>query len=167
MAKSSAFIKINQRDLAQLNKKLAYLKGYNRKELSSELGKTALLIVKTAQTNVVTDKSTLKNSIGSEANGNKISVFATAKYAPYVEFGTGDKVDLTDMRELGIPEKYANQFRGEGFTGKVPVNFGKKGWRMVQFPIHLPARPFFFSSVRIEYKKMLERISKKIKNRLR
>ena len=168
MAKSSAFIKINQRDLAQLNKKLAYLKGYNRKELSSELAKTALLIVKTAQTNVVQDKGVLKQSIGSEANGNKISVFATAKYAPYVEFGTGDKVSLADMRELGIPESYAMQFKGKGFTGKLPVNFGKKGgWKMVQFPIHLPARPFFFNAVRIQYKILLERISKKIENKLR
>lgn len=162
-----ASIKINQSDLAQLNKKLAYLKGYDRKELSTELARTALDIVRTAQKNVKVDKGDLKKSIGAEAKGKTISVFATAKYAPYVEFGTGDKVDLTDMRELGIPERYANQFRGEGFTGQVPVNFGKKGWRMVQFPIHLPARPFFFSSVRIEYKKMLERITKKIENKLR
>lgn len=163
-----ASIKINQRDLAQLNKKLAYLKGYDRKELSTELAKTALLIVKTAQKNAPIHKGDLKKSIAAEASGKTISVFAKAKYAPYVEFGTGNKVDLTDMRELGIPESYAMQFKGEGFTGKLPVYFGKKvGWRMVQFPIHLPARPFFFSSVRIEYKKMLERITKKIKNKLR
>jgi hypothetical protein len=34
-------IKINQSDLAQLNKKLAYLKGYDRKQLSAELAYTA------------------------------------------------------------------------------------------------------------------------------
>ena len=145
-----ASIKINQRDLAQLNKKLAYLKGYDRKELSTELARTGLDIVRTAQKSVVVDKGTLKQSIGAEASGKKVSVYAKAHYAPYVEFGTGGLVDLNDMQQLGIPESYAMQFKGEG---KREVN--------------LPARPFFFSSVRIEYKKMLERITKKIKNRLR
>ena len=136
--------------MAQLNKKLAYLKGYDRKELSTELGKTALLIVKTAQKNAPIHKGDLKKSIAAEASGKTISVFAKAKYAPYVEFGTGGLVDLNDMQQLGIPESYAMQFKGEG---KREVN--------------LPARPFFFSSVRIEYKKMLDRITKKIKNKLR
>lgn len=145
-----ASIKINQSDLAQLNKKLAYLKGYDRKELSTELARTALDIVRTAQKNVKVDKGDLKKSIGAEAKGKTISVFATAKYAPYVEFGTGGMVSTEDMQQLGIPDSYAMQFKGEG---KREVN--------------LPARPFFFSSVRVEYKKMLDRITKKIKNRLR
>lgn len=145
-----ASIKINQRDLAQLNKKLAYLKGYDRKELSTELARTGLNIVRTAQKSVKVDNGTLKQSIGAEANGKKVSVYAKAHYAPYVEFGTGGLVDLNDMQQLGIPESYAMQFKGEG---KREVN--------------LPARPFFFSSVRIEYKKMLDRITKKIKNKLR
>jgi hypothetical protein len=41
MAGVNASMKINQRDLAQLNKKLAYLKGYDRKVLSSQLAFTA------------------------------------------------------------------------------------------------------------------------------
>jgi len=145
-----ASIKINQRDLAQLNKKLAYLKGYDRKELSTELARTALDIVRTAQKSVVVDKGTLKQSIGAEASGKKVSVFAKAHYAPYVEFGTGEGYNSQDMQELGIPESYAEQFRGT--DGRI---------------VNLPARPFFFSSVRIEYKKMLDRITKKIKNKLR
>jgi HK97 gp10 family phage protein len=150
MAGVNASMKINQRDLAQLNKKLAYLKGYDRKQLSSELAYTAAHIVRTAKKSVVVDTGNLRQSINYEANGKTISVYASAKYAPYVEFGTGGSVEFTDMRELGIPESYAAQFKGEG---KREVN--------------LPARPFFFSSVRIEYKKLLERIGKKINRNLK
>jgi HK97 gp10 family phage protein len=148
MAGVNASMKINQRDLAQLNKKLAYLKGYDRKQLSSELAYTAAHIVRTAKKSVVVDTGNLRQSINYEANGKTISVYASAKYAPYVEFGTGGSVEFTDMSELGIPESY--QFKGEG---KREVN--------------LPARPFFFSSVRIEYKKLLERIGKKINRNLK
>ncbi len=150
MAKSTAFIKINQSDLKQLNAKLAYLKGYDRKQLSAELVYTASHIVKTAKTNVVAPTGTLRKTIAYEASGKKISVYATAKYAPYVEFGTGGLVDLKDMQELGIPESYAAQFKGEGKRN-----------------VNLPARPFFFNAVRIEYKKLFDRISKKIGKRLK
>ena len=171
MAGVNASMKINQRDLAQLNKKLAYLKGYDRKELSSQLAFTASQIARRAIKNVksvANDTGNLSQSIKYEANGKSVAVYAFAKYAPYVEFGTGNKVDLSDMLELGIPASYAAQFRGEGFTGQKPVYLGKKiGWRMVQFPINLPARPFFFNAVRVEYKKMLDRIVKKINTKLK
>jgi len=150
MAGVNASMKINQRDLAQLNKKLAYLKGYDRKELSKELAYTAAHIGRTAKKSVVVDTGNLRQSINYEANGKTISVYANAKYAPYVEFGTGGLVEFTDMSELGIPESYAMQFKGEG---KREVN--------------LPARPFFFSSVRLEYKKLLERIGRKINRNLK
>jgi len=171
MAGVNASMKINQRDLAQLNKKLAYLKGYDRKELSSQLAYTGSHIQTRAIKNVksvANDTGNLSQNIKLEANGKTISVYTDVKYAPYVEFGTGNKVDLSDMRELGIPESYAAQFKGEGFTGKRAVYLRKqKIWRMVQFPIHLPARPFFFSAVRVEYKKMLDRITKQINTKLK
>ena len=171
MAGVNASMKINQRDLAQLNKKLAYLKGYDRKVLSSQLAYTASHIKRRAIKNVKSvadDTGKLSQSINYEANGKTISVYVNAKYAPYVEFGTGDGYNSQDMQQLGIPESYAAQFKGEGFTGKRPVYLRKqKIWRMVQFPIHLPARPFFFNAVRVEYKKMLERITKQINTKLK
>ena len=150
MAGVNASMKINQRDLAQLNKKLAYLKGYDRKELSKQLAFTASHIVRTAKKSVVVDTGNLRQSINFEANGKTISVYANAKYAPYVEFGTGEGYDSQDMQQLGIPESYADQFKGT--DGRV---------------VNLPARPFFFSSVRLEYKKLLERIGKKINRNLK
>lgn len=171
MAGVNASMKINQRDLAQLNKKLAYLKGYDRKELSSQLAYTASHIKRRAIKNVksvANDTGNLSQNINEEVNGKTISVYTDVKYAPYVEFGTGEGYNSKDMQELGIPESYAAQFKGEGFTGQKPVFFGKKtGWRMVQFPINLPARPFFFSAVRVEYKKMLDRITKQINTKLK
>jgi HK97 gp10 family phage protein len=96
------------------------------------------------------DTGNLRQSISYEANGKTISVYANAKYAPYVEFGTGGMYDSSDMQQLGIPESYASQFRGDG----------KKN-------VNLPPRPFFFSAVRVEYKKLFDRISKKIEKRLK
>jgi HK97 gp10 family phage protein len=150
MAGVNASMKINQRDLAQLNKKLAYLKGYDRKQLSSELAYTAAHIVRTAKKSVVVDTGNLRQSINYEANGKTISVYASAKYAPYVEFGTGESYNSEDMKQLGIPEYYAEQFKGK--DGRI---------------VNLPARPFFFNAVRVEYKKMLDRIIKKINTKLK
>ncbi len=112
--------------------------------MSKELAYTASQIDRTAKKSVVVDTGNLRQSIGYSASGKTVSVYAKANYAPYVEFGTGGMVDLNDMQQLGIPESYAAQFKGEGIKN-----------------VNLPARPFFFSSVRIEYKKLFDRISKK------
>jgi predicted secreted protein len=79
MAGVNASMKINQRDLAQLNKKLAYLKGYDRKQLSSELAYTAAHIVRTAKKKRGVDTGNLRQSIKYEANGKTISVYAIGK----------------------------------------------------------------------------------------
>jgi topoisomerase IA-like protein len=57
------------------------------------------------------DTGNLRQSINYEANGKTISVYASPKYAPYVEFGTGNKVISEDMKQLGIPESYANNLK--------------------------------------------------------
>mgnify|MGYP000559984435 CR=1 FL=1 len=67
-----------------------------------------------------------------------------------MEFGTGGMYDSSDMQQLGIPESYASQFRGDG----------KKN-------VNLPARPFFFSAVRVEYKKLFDFMDKYPKLNLR
>jgi hypothetical protein len=79
-----------------------------------------------------------------------VNVVAAANYAPYVEFGTGGSVDLTDMTELGIPESYAAQFKGKGIRD-----------------VNLPARPFFFSSARIGFKNLLNRLNGEIQKAIK
>ena len=55
-------------------------------------------------------------------------------------------VKIDDMVALGIPPSYAMQFKGKGLR-----------------EVNLPARPFLFSSARIEYNKLLNRLNNRIK----
>lgn len=159
---------INKVDLRNLEKKLIKLHKYSEAGLSQELGYTAAHIAKRASNKLTANKTVdtgqLRSSIHYGMQGkHTVEVRAVKKYAPYVEFGTGNAVDLSELQALGINPSYAQQFKGKGFTGKRPVKT-KKGWRMIQFPIHLKPRPFFFNSVREELPIMLTRIEKKLKN---
>ena len=144
-----AGIKINQSDLTKLNKKLAQLQKFSKQELSNEIGRSAMEIVGRAKQSAAKDTGALRQSINSEASGKGVAVFANADYAPYIEFGTGSQVSLADMKELGIPDTYAAQFKGKGIRD-----------------VNLPARPFFFSSARVGFNNMLKRVDKKLKKLL-
>lgn len=143
-------IKIDQSDLSKLKRKLDNLRTFESKKLSNELGRTGFDIVKLAKRSAPVDKGSLKQSIGLQKSGKSITVFANAHYAPYVEFGTGGMVDLNDMKKLGIPESYAQQFKGKGLRD-----------------VNLPARPFFFSSARVGFKNLLNRLNGEIKKAIK
>ncbi len=138
-------IKINQSDLSKLNKKLDKLRAFESQKVSNELGKTGLEIVRLAKRAAPVDKGTLRQSISAQKSGKTINIVANAKYSPYVEFGTGGRVDLDDMLRLGIPATYAAQFKGKGIRD-----------------VNLPPRPFFFSSARIGFKNLLNRLTGQI-----
>lgn len=144
------YIKINQSDLKSLKKKMDNLRAFDKQVLSNEIGRSALEISKIAKQNVVVDSGNLKQSIKAERKGKTAEVVAGAKYAPYVEFGTGGSVDLTDMLELGIPASYAAQFKGKGIKN-----------------VNLPARPFFFNAARIGLKNLLVRLNGEIKKAIK
>ena len=143
-------IKINQNDLMKLSKKLDKMRAFESKTVSNELGKTGLEIVRLAKRAAPVDKGALKQSISTQRSGKSVNVVAAANYAPYVEFGTGGRVNLTDMTELGIPASYAAQFKGKGIRD-----------------VNLPARPFFFSSGRIGFKNLLNRLNGEIKKAIK
>ena len=143
-------LKINQSDLNKLKNKLDKMRAFESKTLSNELGKTGLEIVRLAKRSAPVDNGALKQSISAQRSGKSINVVAAAHYAPYVEFGTGGRVDLTDMTQLGIPPSYAAQFKGKGIRD-----------------INLPARPFFFSSARIGFKNLLNRLNGEIKKAIK
>ena len=143
-------IKINQNDLLKLKNKLDKMRAFESKTLSNELGKTGLEIVRLAKRAAPVDKGALKQSISTQRSGKSVNIVAAANYAPYVEFGTGGSVDLTDMTQLGIPESYAAQFKGKGIR-----------------EVNLPARPFFFSSARIGFKNLLNRLNGEIKKAIK
>lgn len=141
-------IKINQSDLSKLNKKLDKLRAFESQKVSNELGKTGLEIVRLAKRAAPVGKiqgGTLRQSISAQKSGKTINIVANAKYSPYVEFGTGGRVDLDDMLRLGIPATYAAQFKGKGIRD-----------------VNLPPRPFFFSSARIGFKNLLNRLTGQI-----
>ena len=144
------YIKINQSDLKSLKKKMDNLRAFDKQVLSNEIGRSALEIARIAKQNVVVDSGNLKQSIKAERKGKTAEVVAGAKYAPYVEFGTGGKVDLNDMLELGIPASYASQFKGKGIKD-----------------VNLPARPFFFNAARIGLKNLLVRLNGEIKKAIK
>ena len=143
-------LKINQSDFNKLKNKLDKMRAFESKTLSNELGKTGSEIVRLAKRSAPVDKGSLKQSISAQRSGKSINVVAAANYAPYVEFGTGGSVNLTDMIELGIPPSYAAQFKGKGIR-----------------EVNLPARPFFFSSARIGFKNLLNRLNGEIKKAIK
>jgi phage gpG-like protein len=139
--------KISQPHLKALNKKISRLKSLSEQELSNALATVAFDAARIAKQNVVVKKSSLKNSISaSKADKNTVVFKASVKYAPYVEYGTGRLVNLSEMEELGIPASYAAQFKGKGIK-----------------EVNLPARPFFFSSLRIALAKGMIDINNRIK----
>lgn len=139
-------VKLNKGDLKRLTRKLDKLKKISEQGLSNEIGQTVFKGAERMKSNVVVDKGNLKQSIAAGASKNKGFVKAKANYAPYIEFGTGRLVNLEDLTDLGLPASYAMQFKGKGIK-----------------EVNLPARPFFFSSMRIELKKLLDRLDNTIK----
>ena len=139
-------VKLNKGDLKKLTRKLDKLKKISEQGLSNEIGQTVFKGAERMKSNVVVDKGNLKQSIAAGASKNKGFVKAKANYAPYIEFGTGRLVNLEDLTDLGLPASYAMQFKGKGIK-----------------EVNLPARPFFFSSMRIELKKLLDRLDNTIK----
>jgi len=167
-----ASVKINNSDMRKLQKKISELKKLSDRDLSTELGKTVALA--DARMKRTISGAGFKESKGGLIQGqnfgkagNQAFVENLTNYSPYIEFGIGKGVDLSEMRELGIPASYASQFKGKGFTGTIPVNLGTKespNWRQVSFPQDRAPKPFFFPSMRIEFKSLLDRLIKRIKD---
>ena len=158
--------------MRKLQKKISELKKLSDRDLSTELGKTVALA--DARMKRTISGSGFKESKGGliqgqnfGTSGNQAYVENVTNYSPYIEFGIGKGVDLSEMRELGIPASYASQFKGKGFTGTIPVNLGTKespNWRQVSFPQDRAPKPFFFPSLRIEFKSLMDRLTKRIKD---
>ena len=139
--------RINQQDLAQLDKKLKQLKRFSRQELSNEVGKTASDIVRRSTRRVPVDKGDLKQSVYMAKKGNTAEVGYNKKYAPYQEFGTGGLVDTKHAEELGFSSSEIKQlFKGKGVK-----------------EINLQPQPYFFPSVREALKGLMDRLDDKLK----
>lgn len=142
-------IKVNAKNLADIQKAIAEIKQRSPKILSNELAATAAKIARDAKKYAPVNTGNLRKSIGWERmNGSNVRVFARAPYAPYVEFGTGRAVTLTFLRKLGIPNEYAEQFKGKG------IRDGNK--------VYVYARPYFFPAVLGNFEVLAARLEKKL-----
>lgn len=105
-------------------RKLKRLPQEVQNDIKADIQDAADMIVIDAGNAAPVDLGYLKNSIRAypTRGGLNMSVVVGAKYAPYVEFGTGTGVVVPDE-----VKEYAYQFKG-------------KGERL----INIPARPFFF-----------------------
>ncbi len=101
-----------------------------------------------AQRDVPVDTGALKSSIRTSQSNNGLtwSVLAgginNVNYAPFIEFGTGARVDKSFLQQYGLTQ-YASQFRGK------------------QSPIFaLPSRSYLYKNARLEFEKTLQNIQK-------
>lgn len=111
------------------------------KGLDQEMGASAKQIARDAKRNAPKNMGDLANSISDDRKGElNYEIVAQKFFAPFVEFGTGTKVDVPP----GL-EEYAMQFyRGPG--------------------VNLPAHPFLFPAYEEERKKLVDRLKKDLLN---
>ena len=148
---ATAGVKINAQDLAMLNKKLKKLKKFSEQKFSNEIGYTAADIISKATSKVPVDTGNLKQSLSYGSQKNQAYVEANAKYAPYVEFGTGGSISTTDAQELGISSSMIKtMFKGQG-----------------KREVTMKPQPYFFNSVREGFNALLMRLRKEIKKDIR
>lgn len=146
---AAKLVVVNKKDLAQVVKNLELTGIKSKKILAKEINSTAQSIRTDSILNINTqglvDTGTLKNSAKVEGKATSsnlnVGVGVFAKYAPYLEFGTGTKVDVP----AGL-ENYAIQFKGKGIK-----------------QINITAKPFFFPAVFKNRAKFIENV----KNALR
>lgn len=140
-------IKIKKESLAGIKNLLKELEDYSKNKFPDELARTAAYTVDRAVREVKVDTGNLSLNINYGREGDAIAIRSNAPYSPYVEFGTGRQVKFTDLESMGIPKTYAEQFKGKS-----------------QDRVHLPARPFFFNSIRKEVDELEVRVNNHFKN---
>ena len=101
-----------------------------------------------AQRDVPVKTGDLKGTIRTASENNGLTWIVKAggtekvNYAPFIEFGTGVRVDKSFLQEYGLVQ-YALQFQGN------------------QPPFYpLPSRSFLYKNARIEFEKTLKNIKK-------
>lgn len=111
-----------------------------KQNLSDEINSSALTIATGAKRLAPVDMGFLRNSIGIEpsASGLTYEVEAKAKYAAYIEFGTGGLVD--------VPAGYED----------LAVRFKGRNIRKV----NIRPQPFLIPSFEIEKPKLISRLKK-------
>jgi HK97 gp10 family phage protein len=131
-------ITANISGLKDLEKKLSKLSKATEDTTANEINNSAINIMRNAKRNVVVDNGFLRNSISFEPLSKlTYTVEAKAKYAPYVEFGTGGLVTIPSGYE-----QYAAIFKGKGIR-----------------KVNLRARPFLIPAFENEIPQLMKRLN--------
>lgn len=111
-----------------------------KQDVANEMNASALNIATNAKRLAPVDLGFLRNSIGIEPypNGLTYDVEAKAKYAPYIEFGTGGLVNVP----AGF-EDLASRFKGKGIR-----------------KVNIRPQAFLIPSYEVEKPKLISRIKK-------
>lgn len=140
---------VSTQDISKLSRKLMRTSAKMKREAAKDLAEAALNIRNEALERAPVDKGILRGTIyfqKKRPNGLLWEVGANAKYAPFMEFGTGRKVNLRELIKAGLPTSYAAQFKGKGIR-----------------EVNIQPRPFLFPSVNNELPKLKRRIFKTIR----
>ncbi len=133
-------------NISDVFKKLDTLDVKLQAEVKNEMNASALTIQSSAKRLAPVDLGFLRNSIylkeESKENSVVYTVGARAKYAPYIEFGTGGEVSVP----LGY-EELAKIFKGKNAA-----------------MVNIRPQPFLIPSFEVEKPKLIERIKKLLKN---
>lgn len=133
-------------NISDVFKKLDTLDVKIQTEVKNEMNASALTIQSSAKRLAPVDLGFLRNSIYlKEESKDKSTVFtvgARAKYAPYIEFGTGTEVTIP----AGY-EELAKVFKGKN---KAKIN--------------IRPQPFLIPSFEVEKPKLIERLKKLLKD---
>jgi len=141
--------KIQQVDINALVSRFKKAGAELNKSVADDLAESALEVRNGAIRRAPVDGGRLRGDINIrkiKPNGLLWNVNVKAKYAPYMEFGTGKKVNLTELTDAGFPETYAAQFKGQGIK-----------------QVNLQPKPFLFPSVNEE----APRLMKQLRNTIR
>jgi HK97 gp10 family phage protein len=178
-----AAITLDIMNIDSVNKRFAKLSNDIKTNIKDEVAASSLKIQADAKKLAPANLGTLRGSIykdevSKSPNEFMFIVGAAAKYAPYVEFGTGGKVSIPN----GYAD-YASQFKGKAggkfkemvlalteWVLKKGIASGKQS-RSVAYAIALSIlrkglrpQPFLIPAFEAEKPKLIQRIEKIIKN---
>lgn len=135
--------------LKNLKKVLNNLKRFGKEaenKIEDATIKAAKNIELDAKSKAPKDLGFLQNSINSrEVDKLNWSVGTNVSYAPYQEFGTGGRVDLSYLTQAGYPTEYAAQFKGAGIR-----------------KVNVPPKPFLFPALIENRQKYIDDLEKSL-----
>ena len=146
MSKKSVTMTITKAEQAKFNKWVDKLSHDNNKACRTLIVGATLKTARLAMTFAPVNFGFLRSSIRPKFTKGSMEgeVYVTKNYAPYQEFGTGNKV-FTQYGMSYVPDKdvkeYASQFRGSG----------KRNHNMA-------SQPFLFPAFRLVVREMIEKL---------